>query len=61
MFSKSHFLSGILLLIVLSFVIGIHSEEVTDFSHISNFKNKRVDYPVRFTYVNRITKWWPPS
>ena len=26
---------------------------------INNFKNKRVDYPVRFTYVNNITIWWP--
>ena len=52
-------LSFFILLLSLSSV-G-YFQEVNDFSFINNMRQKRVDYPVRFTYINRITKWWPPS
>lgn len=60
MFSKTYG-RWILILTLLLLVTECYCQVVTDFSYINNFKNKRVDYPVRFTYVNNITIWWPPS
>lgn len=32
-----------------------------DYNYISLFKKFRVDYPVRFAYINKINNWWPPN
>ncbi len=60
MFSKNYLFCFSLTLLI-SLACSAVFKQVTDFSYISNLKNKRVDYPIRFTYINRISKWWPPS
>ena len=51
---------GLFILTVL-IQLSLGQQNNNDFSYINNFRRKRVDYPVRFTYINRIDKWWPPS
>jgi hypothetical protein len=53
-----------LLLIVDFFITEVScSTRLTpsDFNYISLFRKFRIDYPVRFAYINQINTWWPPS
>ncbi len=29
--------------------------------HKNNVKDRVINYPVRFTYIDRIGQWWPPE
>jgi len=62
MISNNHLSSRIgLITMALFLILMANAQETTDFSHINTLRHKRVDYPIRFTYVNRVTKWWPPA
>lgn len=43
------------------FYIQTQTLSPLNFSYISLFRKFRVDYPIRFTYINKIDSWWPPS
>jgi hypothetical protein len=51
----------IIIISLIIFSICVQASHIQDFSFIQRFKHKRLDYPIRFTYINRITDWWPPS